>query len=266
MTRNSPAIDITLLGSFDVHVAGKALLFPYQKPKLLIAYLVTEARSVHRANLSTLLWPDRSVHHARQNLRQAIASLKRQFGETFDKLFASSRQSLEFIGHEYCTIDIELLKNAVIPSSGIKLHGAHAEGTPSLQSIYRGPYCMGLHVQDSNEFNDWLKIRRQEFHSLAVTLGRKLVDSYRHTQQEQQAIQSYMQLLTIEWNNELLINEFMKYLITQGRRSQAISLFNEYETRLRKENGIQPSSDLVALYESFAGSRNMRGNESTISH
>ncbi len=265
MTRNSPAINITLLGSFDVHVEGKALRFPYQKPKLLIAYLVTEARSMDRANLSALLWPACSEHHARQNLRQAIASIKRQFGETFDKLFATSRQSLEFIGHEYCTIDTELLKKAVIFASGSKTLGAHIEGTPSLQSLYRGPYCMGFHVQDGNEFNDWLKIRRQEFHSLAVTLGRRLVDGYRHAHQEQQAIQSYTQLLTIEWNNELLINEFMKYLITQGRRSQAISLFHEYETRLQHENGIHPGGDLVSLYESFAGVKNIRGAESAIS-
>jgi len=253
MKRNFPAIKINLLGVSCIQAAGKTLSFPYQKPKLLLAYLVTEARTVNRADLSAMLWPDRSEHHARQNLRQAMAALKRQLGESFDGLIATSRKSLEFIGQESCTIDIERLKNASTASHTI-------EAVPTLQSIYPGPFCEGVHVPHGDEFNGWLKLRRQEFHSMAITLGRNLVNGYRAAQQDHQVIQAYAQLLAIEWDNESLMGEFMKYLDTHGQRRQAINLFQEYEKRLRQEIGLQPGDDLLALHESIIRAENAKAD------
>src|SRR5512143_2633111 len=111
MKRNSPTFDIHLLGTFDIRVAGNALKFPYEKPKLLCAYLITEGGPLSRSHLAERLWPDRSTHHARQNLRQAIATLKRLLGTSFDELFILTRHTVEFIGHQHCIIDIEQLKN-----------------------------------------------------------------------------------------------------------------------------------------------------------
>ena len=247
MGRIVPAIDINLLGTFSVHMAGKALFFPYQKPQFLLAYLVAEGRTVYRGHLASLLWPDRSEHHSRQNLRQALASLKNLFGESFDDLFVSTRQTIEFIGYEQCNIDTENLKNAVhfTPSVNSGRNG------PSLQDLYRGPFCHGFHVAGGNKFDEWLESRQQEFRSLAVTLGLRLIDDYQQAQQEHHVILGYTQLLAIERHDESLINEFMRYLVMQGRRLQAITLFREHATRLRQEYGLQPDRHLVMLYESL---------------
>lgn len=248
MKRTIPFIDINLLGTFNVRVAGETVTFPYQKPQILLAYLITEARPVYRGHVSTLLWPGRSDHHARQNLRQAMASLKHLFGESFEKLFNSTRQTLEFIGYDCCNIDIEQLKAAEHYANHST---AHAPGTSLLLDIYRGPFCYGFRIPGSPAFAEWMETRQQEFRSLAVSLGLKLVERYRHTQQEQQAIQSYTRLLTIERHDESLLKEFMKYLVNQGRRLQAISLFHEHEARLKQEYGLQPDGHLRSLYESL---------------
>lgn len=250
MKRITPAIDIRLLGSFRVQVAGNTLSFPYQKPQMLLAYLITEARAIYRGHLSSLLWPDRSDHHSRQNLRQAMASLKHLLGDAFDELFVSSRQTIEFIGHERCNIDIDKLKVAIQRDSLVPAYHDGA-GVLSLQDLYSGPFCQGFHVPGSKRFDEWLESRQEEFRSLAVTLGHRLIDGYQQEQQEHQVIQSYTQLLAIERHDESLINEFMKYLVRQGRRLQAITLFREHATRLKLEYGLQPDSHLVSLYESL---------------
>lgn len=250
MKRTAPTIDINLLGSVGVHVAGKTLRFPYKKPQLLLAYLITEAREVPRSDLSALLWPDRSEHNSRQNLRQALASLKSQLGESFNELFASSRKKIEFIGYEHCTIDIERMKSAIQCATSNHIPFPEAGGL-LLHDIYRGPFCHGFNVPCSDQFNAWLESRQQEFHSMAVTLGVKLLNNYLHAEQEHHIIQSYNQLLAIDWHDESLINEFMKYLIAQGLQLQAITLFREHETRLRQEYGLRPDSHLVSLYESL---------------
>jgi len=173
MKRNSPTIDIHLLGTFDIRLAGNALKFPYEKPKLLCAYLITEGGPLSRSHLAERLWPDRSTHHARQNLRQAIATLKRLFGTTFDELFTLTRHSVEFIGHGRCTVDIELLKDTAQTSSNSVI----AAWQSPISYFYPGPFCQGMNIGDCQEFDEWLQARRLEFQSLAITLSRKLLNA-----------------------------------------------------------------------------------------
>lgn len=115
-------IDIKMLGTFSITINGTPLVFPYEKPMALCAYLIAEGRPVHRDQAAWLLWPESDEFHARQNLRQALSAVRRAFGETFASLFSTSKHMLEFTGSDCCHIDSEQLKDAVRTTSALYPH------------------------------------------------------------------------------------------------------------------------------------------------
>src|SRR5690349_19954803 len=79
----TPALNIALLGTFQVAVHGTAVTgFRTDKMRALLAYLAVEADRPHRRDaLMGLLWPDQSKEAAGVNLRQALFKLRQILGE-----------------------------------------------------------------------------------------------------------------------------------------------------------------------------------------
>src|SRR3954453_20732426 len=71
-------IMIRLLGPFEVTIDDVPVTtFAYAKVRALLAYLAVERQHSHtRAELATLLWPDKSDQSARASLSQAFATLR----------------------------------------------------------------------------------------------------------------------------------------------------------------------------------------------
>lgn len=249
MERTQPLIDITLLGTFGISVDGKSAALPYDKPKLLCAYLIAEGRSLYRSHIASLLWPERSDHHARQNLRQALAALNRVLGDSYPELFATSRQTIEFVGYNRCQIDTERLKHL----SQLNLKDGECvlrlNDIDTIHTLYRGPFCQGIKTTGCDDFDEWVDNRRAEYQSLAINIARGAANCCRCAGDTKHALEIYTQMLSIDRHDESLIHEFMEYLIEQGRRPQAINLYRDYERRLEHDLGIKPSAQLSGLHE-----------------
>jgi DNA-binding response OmpR family regulator len=78
-----PRLTISLLGSFQVALAGQPLSgFASRKVQALLAYLAVEADRPHsREELAGLLWPNYSEASARATLRSVLANLRRILGD-----------------------------------------------------------------------------------------------------------------------------------------------------------------------------------------
>ena len=72
-------LSLSLLGSFQVTLAGEPVTsFESDKVRALLAYLAVEADRPHRRDsLVGLLWPDWPDRAARNNLRHALANLRK---------------------------------------------------------------------------------------------------------------------------------------------------------------------------------------------
>lgn len=75
-------LTLALFGSPQIALDGKPLAFAYQKVAALLSYLAVEPRYPHtRSALAALLWPDSTDRVARQNLSQALTTLRSLLGE-----------------------------------------------------------------------------------------------------------------------------------------------------------------------------------------
>ncbi len=79
---DSPALTLTLLGPQQLARGGDHVVLRSRKHLALLMYLAVEQQ--HRSSRDTLLnllWPDANEEAARNNLRVALADLRRLLGE-----------------------------------------------------------------------------------------------------------------------------------------------------------------------------------------
>src|SRR6266487_6070836 len=89
---------IELLGPPRIALAGGILTLRMRKDLALLAYLAVEQQHPHsRETLVGLLWPDSPEEAARNNLRVALASLRRLLGAAGDAFLQADRQHVHFL-------------------------------------------------------------------------------------------------------------------------------------------------------------------------
>jgi hypothetical protein len=75
-------LSIRLLGPPEASLKGHPpLRFGRKKSLALLYYLAAEGRRHPRSELAELLWPGSDEHHARTDLRSALAKLRKTLGE-----------------------------------------------------------------------------------------------------------------------------------------------------------------------------------------
>src|SRR4030067_111408 len=91
-------LQIRLLGSLKITRDGSpALTFISNKVPALLAYLAVTRRAHTRDKLAALLWGEMSDADAKNNLRQALANLRKFAGDCL----TITRDSIEFSGDSF---------------------------------------------------------------------------------------------------------------------------------------------------------------------
>src|SRR2546426_3902721 len=130
-------LSLTLLGGFQARLdTGEALGLPRRKAKALLAYLALPPGQAHpRDKLAALLWGDLSDEHARQALRQALATLRRAWTGIDPPPLRFEAETIA-LNPDAIEVDVEAFERRI------------AEGTPSALeaavTLYRGDLLEGL--------------------------------------------------------------------------------------------------------------------------
>ena len=80
------ALELSFLGTPEVRVTGRPVVFRTRRTLALLAYLALEGGNHSRAKLAGLLWPDADPAVGRANLRNALVYLRYGLGEAADRL------------------------------------------------------------------------------------------------------------------------------------------------------------------------------------
>lgn len=133
-------VSIRLYGPFDCRLAnGKSSLPLGVKASAVLALLVSAPNGARtRAWLQHTLWPLSGQQHGRASLRQALTKLRKSFGDDFDRLFTTDNQK----------IAIDLLEVEFVGTSD------------------DGEFLEGFDIQGADEFEAWLRRRRQKSDAL----------------------------------------------------------------------------------------------------
>ena len=245
------SLNISVLGPLQI-IKGDNLLskFESNKVRALLAYLVVEIHSPHsRESLADLLWPDTPSQSAFGNLRYALSNLRHVLGDASatPPYLLISRESLQFNAFSSYELDTNSYINL--------LQTDDIEKVKQTCALYQGDFLAGFPSINSNPFEEWVYLKREQFRRRAVEALRTMIDHYEQHGEYKQAIPfAYRQLELEPWLEEAH-QQLMRLLALDGRRSAALAQFQTCRRILSDELGVEPSLETVRLYDFDPGRR-----------
>ncbi|MBE7534662.1 MAG: hypothetical protein HS124_02890 [Anaerolineales bacterium] len=242
---NGTNLSLSYLGSPQI---TRSANFISNKVPALLAYLVVTRRAHSRDKLAALLWGEMPDADAKNNLRQALANLRK----FFDDQLTITRDSIEFTGDGF--VDSLEFDSALRSASSLDPQPASVILTDSLR-LYRGDFLEGFHVRDAPDFEDWMLTERARLRELALQALHTLTQFHTSRGHFTEAMTYASRLLTFDpWREEA----HRQLMLLQARTGQISAALAQYETCkkiLERELGVQPSLETTALYEKIRAAR-----------
>lgn len=246
------AIRIELLGEFAVFSGGTRVVLPTRKTRALAAYLALNAgKRLGRSMLCDLLWNDQPRCRARQSLRQALSSLRNSLGP----------------GVLQCDEDTVLCRADAFECDAREFEtsalNGNLAGAERAQLLYRGELLAECDIVEQ-AFVEWLQPERVRFRELARrVLGAILVNRC-HDSELRAAVATASALLRLDPFDEAVHRTLMQLHVHGGRLNAALRHYHEFSRMLRREIGVGPEDETIALYERLAAKRSTDAGLNTL--
>lgn len=252
------SLTIHLLASFQVRLNGRSLSdFPTDKARALLAYLVVERQRPHRREtLSSLLWPDQPDDRARQNLRQALSSLRQLLGDnhnTAPPFLLVDRHEVQFNPLANLWLDVTAF-TTLADACERHRHRALGQCLPCLRrleemvNLYTGDFLAGFSLNDSAPFEEWVLLKREWLHCQTVEALSELADFYERRGEYAAARHLVQRQVQMEPWREESHRQLMRLLAEDGQRSAALAQYKACRQALRLEFDANPTNETLRLY------------------
>jgi TolB-like protein len=227
----TPGVHLRLLGGFDLRLeGGRDGAALGRKARALLACLaLPPGKAWPREKLMALLWGDRAEEQARASLRQALAELRRCFGD------AAPLQT----SNETIALDPTLIAIDAVAFEQLAKSDRHAEAA----ALYRGPLLDGHGVRDDG-FTDWLRVEQTRLHDLAIVV----LDRHAATASGDPAIQAARRVLELDPLREASHRLLMRLLSEAGQRAEALKQYQHCRDLLQRELQASPEAETDRLY------------------
>src|SRR5262245_1987875 len=239
------ALELELLGGFRARTAAGALLpLSARKTQALLAFLAVPPGQSHPRNeLAALLWSDLRQERSRGNLRQALARLRHILGDP---------TVMRLEGEEVA------LDPGRVVSDVQRFEACAAQGTPEALAeaarLYRGDFLAGLSLQEP-PFEEWLLTQRERLRELALEAVARLLAHHRRGGHLELALESALQLLTLDPLQEPAHRALMRLYVQLGRRGAALRQYQVCTAVIERELRAQPEPETKALYQQILTER-----------
>jgi DNA-binding SARP family transcriptional activator len=245
-------LSLQLLGGFRAWLGpGRAVRLPTRKAEALVAYLAIPAGQSHaRDKLASLLWGERSDSQARASLRQTLLRVRRVVGagESCVRVGADGVA----LDPAVVGVDVTAFEQAVATASPEALARAAA--------LYRGDLLAGLAVAEP-PFEDWLLAERERLRELALEALARLLAEQRAAHRPEVAVQTALQLATLDPLQETVHRTLMRLYLQLGRRGMALRQYQRCVTILRRELDVEPEPETQQLYQHVLRARTVSAAE-----
>ena len=254
-----PHLALSFLGTFHVTLDDQPLTtFATDKVRALLAYLALEKRHAHRREvLAGLLWPDQAESLALQNLRQTLTRLRRTIGDQQSEppFLLISKKSIQFNLDSDYSLDVEQFTANITPLSAAAPSEADIEQIRQAVALYRGELLTGLFLADSEPFEAWLRLSREQLHRQFQETLQYLAGHHQSRGEYAQAIPYLQRQIALEPWHEEAHRQLIYTLAVSGRRSQALAQYQSCRQNLLDELGVPPSPETTALVEQIQAGR-----------
>jgi DNA-binding SARP family transcriptional activator len=238
---------ISVLGSMQIY-AGEQLLsrFESNKVRALLAYLAVESQSPHsREFLAELLWPENPTASALGNLRYALADLRRVIGDAAAQppYLLIQRDSLQFNASSDHELDAATL-NALLQTGDV-------ENRKRAIALVRGDFLAGFPSINSNPFEEWVSLKREQFSRTVIEALRAVTDHHGQRGEYKLALPFALRQAELEPWLEEAHQQVMRLLAFDGQRGAALAQFETCRRALLRELDVELSAETLRLYESI---------------
>lgn len=256
MPRQAPRspLKIFLLGTFRLERGGHTIRLPTRQAKSLLAFLMLHPEQQPREKLASLFWGDSTDAQARNSLRTALKTLRKELG---DDLLLADRESVQLNpaipfwvdAREFQIADFRLPiegERAVSQSKISKRSGDPAlfagQDPESKIDLYRGELLAGF-------YDEWIPPERERLQGMYVEALLKRAESARAGGEYEKVIELAKKVLEVEGTNEQAHRHLMFCYFSLGEKVAALKRYQECIRALREELDVGPSPETVALYE-----------------
>lgn len=244
--------NVRLLGGLEIdwgdrHDAG----LESRKVDALFVYLLCHpGREMSREHLGALLWPERSPESARRNLRQALYNLNHALTKVECRQYLhAERRSLSFELPTDAEIDTADFEDAV--RRGLHRREPDEQALTHAAQLYRGEFLEGFSLPDSEPFDEWQATQRNRYREMAIQVLKTLSDHLQSQGETDRALLYARRVLDIDPLAEPAHRDLMKLFTVSGRRTAALSQYEELTRTLQRELGVDPDRRTREIYRSI---------------
>jgi DNA-binding SARP family transcriptional activator len=235
-------LEIRLFGGLEIRHAGEAVTaFVSNKAPALLAYLAVTQRPCQRDALAALFWGEMGDADAKNNLRQALTSLRK----TLEPCLDINRDTVALRDGPSLFVDVPAFLAAVR-----RREADPAADRARLQravDLYRGDFLEGFLVREAPDFEDWVIAQRTRYRELAFTALHDLVDMQMAAADYGAAIDVATHLLALDPWREEAHRQLMLALARTGRRSAALAAYEQCRRILREVFDATPGDETEEL-------------------
>ena len=191
-------------------------------------------RPIARETVADFLWTNGGPAQARHSLRQTLLVLRRNVRQD---LILAEGNCLVIPPGALAVDAIEVEARAASTDRDVLAEAAALYRGELLEN--RGPVA--------SRFDDWLAIERSRFAALAATILRPPGTACAVAGEIETAIAAAMRLVTIDNLCEDSHRLMIELLARAGRRAEALRRFDAVTELLKRELGVRPDDETVAL-------------------
>lgn len=240
-------MNLLLLGGVELRGiesshADRLLAQPKIVALLTLLALSPDERLQRRDHLVGMLWPELDQARARGALRKALHALRGSLGV----------EAIRSRGDE----EVGLEPSVVWCDAQDLVKSSEAGKALRVVELHRGDLLPGFHLSDCVEFERWLDDERSGLRERAAAAAWTLARSLEASEQRTDAGLMAKRAVRYSRDDERVLRRTITMLVRIGDRVGALSLYDEFVERMRREFDADPSPETVTLAESLRpGSR-----------
>lgn len=222
-------IQMFLLQTPIITIDDTPVTLPFKKAEGLLYYLAVN-KMVSREQAASLFWSSNDEPTAKKNLRHALYTIKKTFGE--EVILSPQKQVLSLNPELSLSTDYDdFLKNDRI-------------------ELYRGEFLQGFYVKNAEEFEDWLTMERNTLKDFYLRKLFERMSQLDDTQvsEAEACFKSYIREDPIDERAYFLMMQIYQknHLYHKG-----IKVYEKLSKLLNAELRISPGKEIAALYRSL---------------
>ena len=244
---------ITLFGAPRITHDGVMLSVDTRKAIALLAFLAVTHKPQARDTLVALLWPDYEQAQARASLRRTLSAL----GKALNGPWLDAKRETIGLNHQASlwTDTDEFMAHL----AAVKAH-AHAPGDEcdtcldhlvGAANNYTDDFLAGFGLRDSDTFEEWQLLQREDFKRQLSGALERLVSAYALRGAHEEAIVYGRRWLALDRLHEPAYRALMDSYSQRGQYAAAMHQYRQCVQVLERELGVTPLAATTQLYETI---------------